>query len=884
MLKAAISPRPASWILERSMDNITYEPWQYFGISDVDCRRRYGIPGQTGKYVFQFDTEVICTTQFSKPMPLENGEVHISLLKNRPGATDQSEELMQFITARFIRIRFQGMHSTANSDNSVGWLLDADSLKKRSFYSVKLVRVSGRLNCNGHASKTIELENADGEIMQQCVCLHNTCGQYCDHCCPLYNDQPFRQGTLREENICKQCECNGFANTCFFDNSSSVMGGVCQNCTHFTTGEHCEKCMSGYYRPPNTMLDSSEPCVKCECNSTGSTGECDPESGVCVCREGFSGLRCDECLPGFKGSDCVGCTCDSRGTVPGGECDDPCECKLYVEDETCSTCAPGYFGLRAENPDGCLKCFCSGVAVTCRSYEMEMTSFETLDAWKVTDITKTIVAYPTRDNDTGNLVFGMYEMPDVEAVYWLAPKSYAGNRLESYGSSLVVQASWVVIRGDTSGKPTSGPNIILIGKNGAKIAYADEEFQEYGATIRIPLTEKGWYHVPKTVKDIVTRLRRTEYRGDPVTRMQFMSVLSDVETVMIRGTYHTDQVESILERATLYAGSEIEEHEWSLVEECQCPPGYSGLSCETCTFGYVRIYENSTTHELIGKCIPCGCNGHSASCDLESGQCGECTHNTFGETCERCKMGYYGNAMHGTSSDCKRCACPRLEESNNFSPSCQLKRLSLDTNQYELDSDEDYVCTQCPDGYIGDHCEQCDDGYYGDPMVIGSQCLPCSCSGGPCDPVTGECITCLGNTEGWRCERCQMGFWGDPTAVCEPCNCNLVGSSSNVCNPETGQCPCRERFTGQKCNECERGFAKSSVGKFECVPCECNVNGSVDSWCDPGDGQCVCKVGVVGLKCDECQEEFYGLTAAGCEGKYIYACDYVFHNFLQFES
>lgn len=62
--------------------------------------------------------------------------------------------------------------------------------------------------------------------------------------------------------------------------------------------------------------------------------------------------------------------------------------------------------------------------------------------------------------------------------------------------------------------------------------------------------------------------------------------------------------------------------------------------------------------------------------------------------------------MHGTSSDCKRCACPRLEESNNFSPSCQLKRLSLDTNQYELDSDEDYVCTQCPDGYIGDHCEQ----------------------------------------------------------------------------------------------------------------------------------------------------------------------------------
>lgn len=146
--------------------------------------------------------------------------------------------------------------------------------------------------------------------------------------------------------------------------------------------------------------------------------------------------------------------------------------------------------------------------------------------------------------------------------------------------------------------------------------------------------EEGWYHVPRTVKDIVTRLRRTEYRGDPVTRVQFMSVLSDVESMLIRGTFHTDQVESVMERTILHAEhsiSEGNELSSSLVEHCKCPIGYSGLSCESCDFGYVRVYENSTTHERLGKCVPCSCNGHAATCDPHTHQCGQCIHNTFGD-------------------------------------------------------------------------------------------------------------------------------------------------------------------------------------------------------------------------------------------------------------
>lgn len=228
--------------------------------------------------------------------------------------------------------------------------------------------------------------------------------------------------------------------------------------------------------------------------------------------------------------------------MPGGECEQHCQCKLHVEGEHCNRCSPGYFSLNANNPDGCLKCFCSGVGVSCRTSDIESSSYETLENWSVTDISKSVTAYPTRDNNTGNMVFGNFELPDIEAVYWSAPANYLGNRLTSYGSRLVFELLWDVDRGDTSGKPTKGPNLILIGRNGMKIAFGDETFKAKNATIDILLTEEGWYHVPSTVKDIITRLRRTDYKGDPVTRVQFMSVLTYVDSILLRGTFHTDQV------------------------------------------------------------------------------------------------------------------------------------------------------------------------------------------------------------------------------------------------------------------------------------------------------------------------------------------------------
>lgn len=223
--------------------------------------------------------------------------------------------------------------------------------------------------------------------------------------------------------------------------------------------------------------------------------------------------------------------------------------------------------------------------------------------------------------------------------------------------------------------------------------------------------------------------------------------------------------------------------------------------------------------------------------------------------------------MIGTPTDCQKCACPMIQESNNFSPSCKLKELSLETFNgiyYTNSSSADYICTNCADGHIGDHCETCDDGYYGQPDVFGSKCTPCACNGEPCDSITGRCITCIGNTEGWRCERCKTGYYGDPSAGCDMCECSDSGAINNLCNSRNGKCNCKPGYKGQLCDECASGFADISL---DCAPCQCHENGSNSDVCDPISGQCLCKSNVNGLKCDMCDELYFGLSELGCEGE-----------------
>ena len=43
---------------------------------------------------------------------------------------------------------------------------------------------------------------------------------------------------------------------------------------------------------------------------------------------------------------------------------------------------------------------------------------------------------------------------------------------------------------------------------------------------------------------------------------------------------------------------------------------------------------------------------------------------------------------------------------------------------------------------------------------------------------------------GHKCEECSDGFYRDGSGSCVACGCDESGSTSGVCNKESGQCPC----------------------------------------------------------------------------------------------
>ncbi|XP_077465275.1 agrin isoform X7 [Stigmatopora argus] len=91
----------------------------------------------------------------------------------------------------------------------------------------------------------------------------------------------------------------------------------------------------------------------CQCNVYGSyKGTCNPASGQCSCKPGVGGLKCDRCEPGFwnfRGivtenmSGCTPCNCDASGSVRD-DCEQMsglCSCKAGVKGMKCNMCPDG---------------------------------------------------------------------------------------------------------------------------------------------------------------------------------------------------------------------------------------------------------------------------------------------------------------------------------------------------------------------------------------------------------------------------------------------------------------------------------------------------------------------------------------------------------------
>ncbi|KAJ8665186.1 hypothetical protein QAD02_006848 [Eretmocerus hayati] len=837
------SPRPESWaIYKRKNEKSQWEPYQYYSAT---CRDTYGQP-ESKETTSGDDTRVLCTSEYSDIVPLSKGTVAFSTLEGRPNAYffDTNTELQEWVQATELRITLDRLNTFGDE------VFGDDQVLQSYYYAIADVAVGARCACNGHAGQC-NTTIIDGQPRRICNCEHRTTGPDCNECQPFYNDAPWGRASTQDAHECKECNCNGYSDRCYFDKElyrATGHGGHCLDCRDNRDGANCELCRENFYARPEDGY-----CVACNCDETGSRSlQCNTE-GKCQCKPGVTGDKCDRCAPNFyefSGLGCISCKCNEAGSLDNTPNCDPytgkCTCKDNVEGKRCDDCRPGYFNLALNNEFGCTPCFCYGHSSTCSmasgysKANIESPFVRGNERWSASIAGSSVpVTY-----DALNQAISVATQ-DRDNVYFVAPDRYLGDQRASYKQDLSFS-----LKIDGRGAAPTPRDIILEGGNGQEVYQ-----QIFGQNNPVPNTN---------LQEYTFRLHEhIDYGWQPhLSNRQFISILANLTAIKIRGTY-THKGKGYLDDVkleTAHRGAVGEPADW--IENCECPKaqGYVGQFCESCLPGYHHDPPNGGP---FASCVPCNCNGHADICESETGQC-ICHDNTAGSNCEHCARGFYGNPLKGTPDDCQRCPCP------DNGP-CIL-----------LGNNPDPFCSDCPVGRTGRRCEVCFDGYFGNPEK-GIPCKPCECNNNidlnavrNCNQETGECLKCVNNTAGAHCEECLPGYYGDALSDqkedgCKLCQCYPPGTQESPangrvapCDQVTGLCHCKPHVVGRNCDKCEDGYYHIKSGEG-CTACQCDVEGSYNRTCDAISGQCQCRPGITGKRCDVCLPYQYGFSRDGCK-------------------
>uniref|UniRef100_A0A8C6YA41 Laminin subunit beta 4 n=1 Tax=Naja naja TaxID=35670 RepID=A0A8C6YA41_NAJNA len=372
--------RPAAMLVERSADyGQTWKVYRYFA---QNCTASFpDIPSRPPEEV----GDLVCDSKYSDIEPSTEGEVIFKVLDPRFEIENSySPYIQELVAFTNLRINFTKLHMLG--DTLLGE--KKQSLLRKYYYALYEMVVHGSCMCNGHASHCGPGENLRGDVFHEpgmvhgnCLCEHNTDGLSCERCKDFYNDIPWRPAEGSQENACRKCECNHHSESCHFDMAvylanNHTSGGVCEDCQHNTTGQHCERCKPFFYQDPKKVMADPHVCIPCDCDPEGTlqNGLCRDHSdpvlgsiaGQCRCKANVEGVRCDKCKPhyyGINGSDplgCQPCRCDPKGSLPFSLCNPEsgkCVCQEFVTGQRCEHCLEGYWGL-GSHVYGCSPCDC----------------------------------------------------------------------------------------------------------------------------------------------------------------------------------------------------------------------------------------------------------------------------------------------------------------------------------------------------------------------------------------------------------------------------------------------------------------------------------------------------------------------------------------------
>ena len=140
------------------------------------------------------------------------------------------------------------------------------------------------------------------------------------------------------------------------------------------------------------------------------------------------------------------------------------------------------------------------------------------------------------------------------------------------------------------GIPLMDSDVIMIG-NGASIHYNFEGDRVPNAEEKnkVPIYEQGWFSLRGGSKN-------------PASREDFLNVLSNIETILVRATVAKDMDEASIKKVSMdIAVPQMTGGPPAFgAEECRCPAGYKGYSCEECATGFYRESSDRRTDGPLG--------------------------------------------------------------------------------------------------------------------------------------------------------------------------------------------------------------------------------------------------------------------------------------------
>uniref|UniRef100_A0A672FK37 Usher syndrome 2A (autosomal recessive, mild) n=1 Tax=Salarias fasciatus TaxID=181472 RepID=A0A672FK37_SALFA len=506
--------------------------------------------------------------------------------------------------------------------------------QRHRYFTISEITISGRCECHGHA------DHCDTSVTPyRCLCLpeSHTQGNNCQDCEPLYNDKPFKSGNQLQPMNCRPCQCHSHALSCHYDISTDD-----QPDEHYQGGGGvCDNCMhntTGTISNPFNALNFYDPTI----------------GGQCRCKAAATGRRCAECLPGWFGlqalnpAGCVSCNCSDVGTIITSSvpsCDrrtGRCHCKPHVAGLSCDRCEFGFWNL--SHKDGCLPCDCDPLGSISPFCEPEGGQCECQPG-----------VGGQRCDSCGSGLYGL--------------------RLE--GSCAPCNCSHEGTVPGTHCHPYTGQCVC----------------KEHVEGLRCDSCRRGYHTL--------------EHRNS----LGCLPCVCDISGTVPDGV------------CDMWTG------------QCPCKQGVEGAQCSNCAPNY---HNKSLTH----SCVPCVCDpgGTVAGsvCDSATGQC-VCLPTRSGKDCSTCRLGFY---LSPDRRMCLECDCHPMGASQR---GCESQ-----TGQC--------VCAHPSVG--GRRCDQCQEMFSGFNPGLGV-CHPCSCEpmgsvNGSCHPDTGSCA-CKLLVTGNKCDSCHPG-------------------------------------------------------------------------------------------------------------------------------